>query len=146
MAFAKAWFKLTHRDLGPRSRYLGSEVPAEVFIWQDPVPEVDYTLISARDADNLKAKILKSGLTVPELVRDAWASASTYRGSDMRGGANGARIRLAPQASWDANDPRGIGPGAEDPDRNSAGLQRVRISRQAGFSGGRDRAGWCCSH
>ena len=106
MAFAKAWFKLTHRDLGPRSRYLGSEVPVEVFIWQDPVPEVDYTLISAKDADNLKSKILKSGLTVPELVRVAWASASTYRGSDMRGGANGARIRLAPQASWAANDPQ----------------------------------------
>jgi catalase-peroxidase len=104
-AFAKAWFKLTHRDLGPRSRYLGSESPEEVFVWQDPVPAVDHALISERDADKLKAKILKSGLTVPELVRTAWASASNFRGSDMRGGANGARIRLAPQANWDANDP-----------------------------------------
>jgi len=104
-AFAKAWFKLTHRDLGPRSRYLGSESPEDVFVWQDPVPAVDHALISERDADKLKAKILKSGLTVPELVRTAWASASNFRGSDMRGGANGARIRLAPQANWDANDP-----------------------------------------
>jgi len=104
-AFAKAWFKLIHRDLGPRSRYLGSDVPEEVFIWQDPVPDVDYTLINDRDASKLKADILKSGLTVPELVRTAWASASTYRGSDMRGGANGARIRLAPQSGWAVNDP-----------------------------------------
>jgi catalase-peroxidase len=104
-AFAKAWFKLTHRDLGPRTRYLGNEVPKDVFLWQDPVPAVDHALISEKDADKLKAAILKSGLTVPELVRTAWASASTYRGSDMRGGANGARIRLAPQASWAANNP-----------------------------------------
>jgi catalase-peroxidase len=104
-AFARAWFKLTHRDLGPRARYLGSEVPTEVFVWQDPVPVVDYELISDKDADKLKTQILKSGLTGPELVRAAWASASTYRGSDMRGGANGARIRLAPQKDWDANSP-----------------------------------------
>lgn len=104
-AFAKAWFKLTHRDLGPRTRYLGSEVPDEVFIWQDPVPAADHK-ISAKEADTLKAEILKSGLTVPELVRAAWASASTYRGSDMRGGANGARVRLAPQKDWEANDPK----------------------------------------
>ncbi|MGD8631387.1 MAG: catalase/peroxidase HPI [Gammaproteobacteria bacterium] len=104
-AFARAWFKLTHRDLGPRARYLGSEIPEEVFIWQDPVPAVDHQLIDASDAADLKAKILKSGLTVPELVRTAWASASTYRGSDMRGGANGARIRLAPQKDWEVNDP-----------------------------------------
>ena len=104
-AFAKAWFKLTHRDLGPRSRYVGSEAPEDVFVWQDPVPEVDYTLIGERDVEKLKANILKSGLTVPELVRTAWASASTYRGSDMRGGANGARLRLAPQVNWNANDP-----------------------------------------
>ena len=104
-AFAKAWFKLTHRDLGPRARYLGSEVPEEVFVWQDPVPAADYK-ISTTEADDLKAKILKSGLTVPELVRAAWASASTYRGSDMRGGANGARVRLAPQKDWEANDPK----------------------------------------
>jgi len=103
-AFAKAWFKLTHRDLGPRTRYLGSEAPADVFVWQDPVPAPDYK-VSDSEAADLKAKILKSGLTVPELVRAAWASASTYRGSDMRGGANGARVRLAPQKDWEANDP-----------------------------------------
>jgi catalase-peroxidase len=105
-AFARAWFKLTHRDLGPRARYLGSEVPDEVFIWQDPVPAVDHKLISDSDIASLKSKILESGLTVPELVRTAWASASTFRGSDMRGGANGARIRLAPQREWEANDPK----------------------------------------
>ena len=104
-AFAKAWFKLTHRDLGPRDRYLGSEVPEEVFVWQDPVPAAD-NKISAEEADELKANILKSGLTIPELVRAAWASASTYRGSDMRGGANGARVRLTPQKDWEANDPK----------------------------------------
>jgi catalase-peroxidase len=105
-AFARAWFKLTHRDLGPRARYLGSEVPKEVFVWQDPVPAPDYRLIDASDAARLKARILKSGLTVPELVRTAWASASTFRGSDMRGGANGARVRLAPQKDWEVNDPQ----------------------------------------
>ncbi|EIJ43261.1 catalase/peroxidase HPI [Beggiatoa alba B18LD] len=104
-AFAKAWFKLTHRDLGPRARYLGSEIPQEVFIWQDPVPSVDYKLIEATDVANLKTAILKTGLTIPELVRTAWASASTFRGSDMRGGANGARVRLAPQKDWAANNP-----------------------------------------
>ncbi len=102
-AFAKAWFKLTHRDLGPRARYVGSEVPEEVFIWQDPVPAGE--VISDSEADELKAQILSSGLTVPELVKAAWASASTYRYSDMRGGANGARVRLAPQKDWVANDP-----------------------------------------
>lgn len=104
-AFAKAWFKLTHRDLGPRARYLGSEIPQEVFIWQDPVPAVDYKLIEATDVANLKTAILKTGLSIPELVRTAWASASTFRGSDMRGGANGARVRLAPQKDWAANNP-----------------------------------------
>ena len=103
-AFARAWFKLTHRDLGPRDRYLGSEVPEETFIWQDPVPQGHK--ISDSDADALKAMILKSGLTAAELVRTAWASASTFRGSDMRGGANGARLRLAPQKDWEANDPQ----------------------------------------
>ena len=105
-AFARAWFKLTHRDLGPRARYLGSEVPKEVFIWQDPVPAVNHKLSTRRNIANLKSQILKSGLSVPELVRTAWASASSFRGSDMRGGANGARIRLAPQKNWDANDPK----------------------------------------
>jgi len=104
-AFARAWFKLTHRDLGPRARYLGSEVPREVFVWQDPVPAVDHKLIDGRDISRLKSKILDAGLSVSELVRTAWASASTFRGSDMRGGANGARIALAPQKGWEVNDP-----------------------------------------
>ncbi|NIB40783.1 catalase/peroxidase HPI [Pseudomaricurvus alkylphenolicus] len=102
-AFARAWFKLTHRDLGPRARYVATEVPEETYIWQDPVPKGN--VISDRDAEKLKKAILKSGLTVSELVRTAWASASTYRGSDMRGGANGARIQLVPQNNWAANDP-----------------------------------------
>ncbi|WP_105102129.1 catalase/peroxidase HPI [Microbulbifer pacificus] len=106
LAFAKAWFKLTHRDLGPRARYLGSEVPAEVLIWQDAIPEVDYELIDDKDIAALKGKILKSGLTVPQLVRTAWASASTFRGTDMRGGANGARVRLLPQRDWAVNNPK----------------------------------------
>ncbi len=104
-AFARAWFKLTHRDLGPRSRYQGPEVPREVLIWQDPVPAVDHPLIDSSDAAALKAKILATGLTVSELVGTAWASASTFRGGDKRGGANGARIRLAPQKDWEANQP-----------------------------------------
>lgn len=104
-AFARAWFKLTHRDMGPRARYLGPEVPAEALIWQDPIPAVDHKLIDAQDIAALKAKVLASGLSVSQLVSTAWASASTFRGSDMRGGANGARIRLAPQKDWDANQP-----------------------------------------
>ena len=104
-AFARAWFKLTHRDMGPRVRYLGSEVPAEVLIWQDPVPEVDHPLVDAADIAALKAEVLASGLSVPELVSTAWASASTFRGSDKRGGANGARIRLTPQKDWEVNSP-----------------------------------------
>jgi catalase-peroxidase len=104
-AFARAWFKLTHRDLGPRSRYLGDEVPAEKLIWQDPLPEVDHPLVNGDDIARLKERLLDSGLTVPELVRTAWASASSYRGSDMRGGANGARIRLEPQKGWAVNNP-----------------------------------------
>jgi catalase-peroxidase len=104
-AFARAWFKLTHRDMGPRSRYLGSDVPAEELIWQDPVPAVDHELIDAQDIADLKGKILASGLSISELVYTAWASASTFRGSDKRGGANGARIRLAPQKDWVVNQP-----------------------------------------
>ena len=104
-AFARAWFKLTHRDMGPRSRYLGPEVPAEELIWQDPVPAVDHELIDAQDIAALKGRILASGLSVSQLVSTAWASASTFRGSDMRGGANGARIRLAPQKDWAVNQP-----------------------------------------
>jgi catalase-peroxidase len=104
-AFARAWFKLLHRDMGPKVRYLGPEVPKEDLIWQDPIPAVDHKLIDAADIAALKAKILASGLSTPELVRTAWASASTFRNSDKRGGANGARIRLAPQAQWEANQP-----------------------------------------
>ena len=104
-AFARAWFKLTHRDMGPKSRYLGAEVPAEDLIWQDPIPAVDHALIDAKDIADLKAKILASGLSIPELVSTAWASASTFRGSDKRGGANGARIRLEPQKDWEVNQP-----------------------------------------
>ncbi|WP_045218113.1 catalase/peroxidase HPI [Desulfonatronum thioautotrophicum] len=104
-AFARAWFKLTHRDMGPKARYLGSEVPSEDLIWQDPVPAVDHPLVDARDIKELKTKVLASGLSVAELVATAWASASTFRGSDKRGGANGARIRLAPQKDWAVNQP-----------------------------------------
>ncbi|MEI6590086.1 MAG: catalase/peroxidase HPI [Verrucomicrobiota bacterium] len=104
-AFGRAWFKLTHRDMGPKVRYLGSEVPQEDLIWQDPLPRLDHPLIEAKDISALKVKILASGLSISELVSTAWASASTYRGSDMRGGANGARIRLAPQKDWEINQP-----------------------------------------
>ena len=104
-AFARAWFKLTHRDMGPRARYLGPEVPDEELIWQDPIPAVDHKLIDAQDISSLKAKILASGLSISELVSTAWASASTFRGSDKRGGANGARIRLTPQKDWQVNQP-----------------------------------------
>ncbi len=104
-AFARAWFKLTHRDMGPRARYLGPEVPAEELIWQDPIPAVNHKLIDEKDIASLKGKILASGLSVSELVSTAWASASTFRGSDKRGGANGARIRLAPQKDWEVNQP-----------------------------------------
>jgi catalase-peroxidase len=104
-AFARAWFKLTHRDMGPRARYLGPDVPAEELIWQDPVPALDHPLIDAEDIASLKSKVLGSGLSVSELVSTAWASASTFRGSDKRGGANGARIRLAPQKDWAVNQP-----------------------------------------
>ncbi|GIR71064.1 MAG: hypothetical protein CM15mP74_23150 [Halieaceae bacterium] len=105
LAFAKAWFKLTHRDMGPKIRYLGDDVPAETLAWQDPLPERDYKPISDRDIQRLEAAIEDSGLTNTQLVSTAWASASTYRGTDMRGGANGARIRLAPQNQWAINNP-----------------------------------------
>jgi catalase-peroxidase len=107
-AFARAWFKLTHRDMGSRARYLGAEVPAEELIWQDPVPSVNHTLIDEKDIAALKAKVLYSGLSVSQLVSTAWASASTFRGSDKRGGANGARIRLAPQKDWIVNNPANL--------------------------------------
>ena len=105
VAFAKAWFKLTHRDMGPSTRYLGSMVPADKLVWQDPVPEIEYSLVNARDVARLKSEILDSGLTVAQLVNTAWASAATFRATDSRGGANGARIRLAPQKDWDVNQP-----------------------------------------
>src|SRR5262249_20474399 len=104
-AFARAWFKLTHRDMGPRARYLGPEVPAEELIWQDPIPKVDHKLIDEQGIAALKGKVLASGLSVSELVSTAWASASPFRGSDKRGGANGARVRLAPQKDWEVNQP-----------------------------------------
>ena len=104
-AFARAWFKLTHRDMGPIVRYLGPEVPSETLIWQDPVPAVDHQLIDAADIAALKGRILASGLSVPQLVSTAWAAASSFRGSDKRGGANGARIRLEPQSGWEVNNP-----------------------------------------
>jgi catalase-peroxidase len=107
-AFARAWYKLTHRDMGPRARYLGPEVPKEELIWQDPVPAVDHKLVDDKDAEKLKAQILKSGLSISQLVSTAWASASTFRGSDKRGGANGARIRLAPQKDWEVNHPKDL--------------------------------------
>jgi len=129
-AFARAWFKLTHRDMGPRSRYVGPEVPAEELIWQDPVPAVDHELVSDADVADLKAKILDADLSVSQLASTAWASASTYRGSDKRGGANGARIRLAPQKDWDVN----VGAGVADV---ISKLDEVRDAWNAAQSGGK---------
>lgn len=132
-AFARAWFKLTHRDMGPKVRYLGSEVPAEDLIWQDPVPAVDHPLIDAQDITTLKAKLQGSGLSVAELVSTAWASASTYRDSDKRGGANGARIRLAPQKDWEANQPQQLAKVLKvlegiQADFNAAGAKKVSLA------------------
>ena len=133
-AFARAWFKLTHRDMGPKSRYLGPEVPAENLIWQDPVPAVDYELVDANDIAALKAKLLASGLSVSELVGTAWASASTFRGTDKRGGANGARIRLEPQNSWEVNDPAnlakvlGVLEGIQREFNASAGTKQISLA------------------
>ena len=127
-AFARAWFKLTHRDMGPRSRYLGPEVPEEELIWQDPVPAVDYELIDAENIADLKGKILASNLSVSQLVSTAWASASTFRGSDMRGGANGARIRLAPQKGWEVNQPEQLATVLQ----TLAGIQEAFNSAQSG--------------
>ena len=127
-AFARAWFKLTHRDMGPRTRYLGPEVPAEELIWQDPIPAVNHKLIDAQDIASLKGKILASGLSVSELVSTAWASASTFRGSDKRGGANGARIRLAPQKDWEVNQPARLAKVL----KTLEGIQNVFNSAQSG--------------
>ena len=129
-AFARAWFKLTHRDMGPRSRYLGPEVPAEELIWQDPVPAVDHELINAEDIAALKGKILASGLSISELVSTAWASASTFRGSDKRGGANGARIRLAPQKDWEVNQPAQLADRAEGPRGDPEGVQQRAVGEK----------------
>ena len=128
-AFARAWFKLTHRDMGPVARYLGSEVPQEVLLWQDPIPAVTHPLIGAEDAEALKAKILASGLSVSELVSTAWASASTFRGSDKRGGANGARLRLAPQKDWEVNRPAQL-------DQVLTKLEAIQQEFNAAHSGG----------
>ena len=132
LAFAKAWFKLTHRDMGPRARYLGSDVPAELLIWQDPIPAVDHPLIGDRDIEKLKAKILDSGLTVPELVRTAWAAGASFRGSDMRGGANGARLRLAPQKDWPVNDPAELA-------RVLQTLEQIQKNFDGGFLSGKKK-------
>ena len=129
-AFARAWFKLTHRDMGPRTRYLGPEVPAEELIWQDPIPPVNHALVDAEDVAALKKKLRASGLSVPELVSTAWASASTFRGSDKRGGANGARIRLAPQRDWDVNQPEQLA-------RVLGVLEGIMREFNAGASGGK---------
>jgi len=129
-AFAKAWYKLTHRDMGPPSRFLGPLVPDEVFLWQDPVPPVDHELVDAKDVADLKDRILASGLSIPDLVSAAWASASTFRGSDKRGGANGARIRLAPQKDWAANEPERLAKTLET-------LEGVRREFNDGLSGGK---------
>ncbi|HVZ13263.1 MAG TPA: catalase/peroxidase HPI, partial [Bauldia sp.] len=129
-AFARAWFKLTHRDMGPRARYLGPLVPKEVLIWQDPIPAVDHKLIDDKDIADLKAKVLASGLAVPELVSTAWASASTFRGSDKRGGANGARVRLAPQKDWEVNQPAQLA-------KVLAKLEAIRKEFNASAAGGK---------
>jgi catalase-peroxidase len=129
-AFARAWFKLTHRDMGPRARYLGKLVPSEVLIWQDPVPAVDHPLVDANDIAALKAKVLASGLSIPQLVNTAWASASTFRGSDKRGGANGARIRLAPQKDWAVNQPAELA-------KVLATLESIQAAFNAAQSGGK---------
>ncbi len=131
LAFAKAWFKLTHRDMGPRARYIGAEVPDEVLLWQDPVPEVDHELIDDGDVAALKSDILASGLTIPELVRTAWASASSFRGTDLRGGANGARIGLAPQKDWEVNNPDELAKVLKRLERIQKGFNRAQRGGKA---------------
>ncbi len=130
LAFAKAWFKLTHRDMGPRARYVGSEIPAEILMWQDPIPELDHELVDAFDVAKLKAEVLDSGLSVSELVRTAWASAASFRGSDMRGGANGARVRLAPQRDWEVNN-------TEELEKVLATLERIQDDFNKAQEGGK---------
>ncbi len=140
-AFARAWFKLTHRDMGPRTRYLGPEVPAEELIWQDPIPAVNHKLIDAHDIASLKGKILASGLSVSELVSTAWASASTFRGSDKRGGANGARIRLAPQKDWEVNQPARLAKVLKTLEGIQSAFNGAPVRRQEGITGRPDRPG-----
>ena len=144
LAFAKAWFKLIHRDMGPRARYVGAEVPAEELLWQDPVPSVDHELIDATDIAKLKSRILDSGLTVPELVRTAWASAASYRGTDMRGGANGARVRLAPQKDWPANNPDELAKVLKTLEKIQKDFNKCAIGWQAGLARRCDCPGWFC--
>ena len=139
-AFARAWFKLTHRDMGPRARYLGPEVPAEEFIWQDPIPAVDHPLIDQDDIVALKGKLLGSGLSVSELVSTAWASASTFRGSDKRGGANGARIRLAPQKDWEVNQPAQLAKVLKTLGGHPGPVQQRAVRGQEGLARRSDRA------
>ena len=143
-AFARAWFKLTHRDMGPRARYLGPEVPAEELIWQDPIPAVNHKLIDEQDIASLKGKILASGLSVSQLVSTAWASASTFRGSDKRGGANGARIRLAPQKDWEVNQPAELAKVLKTLEGIQSEFNSAAVWRQEGLAGGPDRSGWLC--
>ena len=140
-AFARAWFKLTHRDMGPRARYLGPEVPTEELIWQDPIPAVDHKLIDDKDIAALKGKILASGLSVSQLVSTAWASASTFRGSDKRGGANGARIRLAPQKDWEVNQPAQLAKVLKTLEGIQSEFNGAADGRQEGLAGRPDRAG-----
>jgi catalase-peroxidase len=128
-AFARAWFKLTHRDMGPRTRYVGAEAPSEVLIWQDPVPVVDYTLIDASDVASLKKAVLASGLSVSDLVRTAWAAAASFRGTDMRGGANGGRLRLAPEKDWAVNDPKTVA-------KVLKGLEKIQTNFNKAHAGG----------
>ena len=141
-AFARAWFKLTHRDMGPRSRYLGPEVPAEELIWQDPMPAVNHKLIDAQDIAALKGKILASGLSVSQLVSTAWASASTFRGSDKRGGANGARIRLAPQKDWEVNQPAQLAKALKTLEGIQKRVQQRAVRREEGVTRRLDCPGW----
>ena len=139
-AFARAWFKLTHRDMGPRIRYLGPLVPKETLIWQDPIPAADHPLIDDADIAALKTKILGAGLSVPQLVSAAWASASTFRGSDKRGGGNGARIRLNPQKDWEVNNPAELKATLAEARGDPEGLQRFSQGRQEGLARRPDRA------
>ena len=145
-AFARAWFKLTHRDMGPRARYLGPEVPTEEMLWQDPIPALDHPLVDDADVASLKQKVLASGLSVSELTSTAWASASTFRGSDKRGGANGARIRLTPQKDWAANEPEQLAKVLKVLEGIQGRIQRCAVRRQEGLDRRPDRARRRCGH